>query len=251
MLPPGGEATLAADTLGYEWDEDIDNGARPAGLIHMSSTIVNDVQILEDYGSTYGTGNANHHLTFYRHDNPGSIPDSLVFATGTVQWPWGLDDNHDRGNGAVDQRMQQATVNLFADMGVQPATIQPDLITAHASNDITPPTSNIVAPGDGSTVASGSSTTISGTASDLGGVVGAVEVSVDGGSTWHPANGRGSWSYPWTPGPAGPATIKARAVDDSGNIESTPQSVNVTIGPPSRSGLPMYDLGQHSGSGCS
>lgn len=233
-LPPGGEATLAADTLGYEWDEDIDNGARPAGLIRMSSTSVNGVQILQDYGSTYGSGDAAHHLTFYRHDNPGAVPDSLVFATGTVQWPWGLDDNHDRGNGPVDQRMQQATVNLFADMGVQPATIQTDLSAATASTDATPPTSSIVAPSDGATVSSGSPTTITGTASDSGGgVVGGVEVSIDGGLTWHPANGRGSWSYAWTPGPVGPATIKSRAIDDSGNIQSTPQSINVTIEPPS------------------
>ena len=27
-----GVATLAPDTLGYEWDEDLDNGARPAGI---------------------------------------------------------------------------------------------------------------------------------------------------------------------------------------------------------------------------
>ena len=28
------------DTLGYEWDEDLDNGARPAGLVRLSSTTV-------------------------------------------------------------------------------------------------------------------------------------------------------------------------------------------------------------------
>ena len=37
-------ATLGADTLGYEWDEDLDNGARPSGLIHLSSTTVDGVE---------------------------------------------------------------------------------------------------------------------------------------------------------------------------------------------------------------
>ena len=38
--------------------------------------------------------------------------------------------NHDRGSAAPDVRMQQATVNLFADMGVQPATLQAGLVAA-------------------------------------------------------------------------------------------------------------------------
>ena len=31
---------------------------------------------------------------------------------------------HDNGSAAADTRMKQATVNLFADMGVQPANLQ-------------------------------------------------------------------------------------------------------------------------------
>ena len=46
--------------------------------------------------------------------------DALVFGAGTVQWSWGLDADHDRGSSAPDAAMQQATVNLLADMGVQP-----------------------------------------------------------------------------------------------------------------------------------
>ncbi len=47
---------------GYEWDEDLDNGFRPAG----SDRPLHDdhgrtgVQVLQDYGSTYGTGTATH-----------------------------------------------------------------------------------------------------------------------------------------------------------------------------------------------
>ncbi|MDQ1457860.1 MAG: hypothetical protein QOH28_3480, partial [Actinomycetota bacterium] len=35
-----GGATLAGGTLGYEWNEDLDNGSRPAGEIDLSSTTV-------------------------------------------------------------------------------------------------------------------------------------------------------------------------------------------------------------------
>ena len=63
--------------------------------------------------------------------------------------------------------------------------------------------------------------TLSGTATDTGGgVVGGVEVSVDGGTTWHPATGRASWSYTWSTGASGVVTLKSRAADDSGNLET-------------------------------
>ena len=69
--------------------------------------------------------------------------------------------------------------------------------------------------------------TITGSASDIGGVVGGVEISVDGGTTWHPATGRATWTYQWTPFALGPVTIKSRATDDSGNIESAGPGVTV------------------------
>ena len=64
--------------------------------------------------------------------------------------------------------------------------------------------------------------TITGTASDTGGgVVAGVEVSLDGGETWHPARGRADWSYEYDPAVAGDeVSILSRAVDDSGNLET-------------------------------
>ena len=61
-LEPGETATLAPESLGYEWDEDLDNGFRPAGLMHLSSTTVNVPQRILDYGSNYGPATATHHL---------------------------------------------------------------------------------------------------------------------------------------------------------------------------------------------
>ncbi|MBW4589165.1 DUF4082 domain-containing protein [Aetokthonos hydrillicola Thurmond2011] len=225
-LAAGTTATLPNGTLGAEWDEDLDNGFRPPGLFRLSTTTQNVSQRLLDYGSTYGSGTATHHLTLYKHSSG-----ALVFGTGTYQWSWGLDSKHDNGSAPPDVRMQQATVNLFADMRVQPATLQTGLVLATASTDNSAPTSTISSPTAGTTVPTGSSVTISGTASDTGGgVVGGVEVSVDGGTTWHPANGRASWSYTWTPSISGSVTIKSRAVDDSGNIETPGTGVAVTVG---------------------
>src|SRR5262249_11387599 len=60
-----------------------------------------------------------------------------------MQWAWGLDANHDGEATPTDTRMRQATVNILADLGAQPATLQPGLVAASASSDGTPPTSAI------------------------------------------------------------------------------------------------------------
>ncbi len=222
-LAPGTVATLPFGTLGYEWDVDADNGHRPAGLIRMSSTTVASAPVLTDFGSTFGSGPATHSLNLYRHASG-----ALVFGAGTVQWSWGLDATHDRAGTATDVRMQQATVNLFADMGTQPASLQPGLSGASASSDITRPASTISAPANGATSPM-SALTISGTATDTGGVVAGVEVSVDGGATWRPATGRASWTFAWTPAAIGNVNIRSRAIDDSGNIEVAGPGITVSI----------------------
>ena len=228
-LAAGQTATLPAGTLGYEWDEDLDNGFRPAGLFDLSTaTYTLTTDLLLDYGETYGGGTATHHMTTYRAPSG-----ALVFGAGTVQWSFGLDSTHDDPEGVetpADIRMQQATVNLFADMGVQPATPQSGLVAAVASTDTTAPTSIVTSPTSGSTVQAGTQVTVTGTAVDAGGgVVAGVAVSYDGGSTWHPAIGRGNWSFVWGPDNSGTATIKSRAVDDSGNIETPGAGVSVTV----------------------
>ena len=46
----GKSASLVQNYLGYEWDESPDNGFRPAGLIHLSSTTLAVQTYLFDYG---------------------------------------------------------------------------------------------------------------------------------------------------------------------------------------------------------
>ena len=149
-----------------------------------------------------------------------------------MQWAWGLDDTNAWNNngppaGATpDPVMQQATVNLFADMGV-----------ARHDADERPGRGLAVDRHDGARLddreplgrARRSPTdrrvTISGTATDAGGTVAGVEVSTDGGTTWHPATGTTSWSYSWIAHGSPSSTIMSRAVDDTGNVESSSPSV--------------------------
>jgi hypothetical protein len=165
-------ATLPVGTLGYEWNEDVDNGFRPAGLVDLSTTVVQNVPKIQDYCCTYSSATATHRLTMYRDTN-GAGPDALVFSAGTVQWSWGLDSEHDsfdnRVNAAPDATMQQATVNLLADMGVQPGSIAFGLSPASASTDTTAPTAGFTTPGAGGSVPLGGVVTVSGTAVDSGG----------------------------------------------------------------------------------
>ncbi len=203
-LSAGQTATLGPNTMGYEFDYEQFPASYPDGRITLSSTVLN--------GNT-------HKLSLYRFGGTGG---PLVFGAGTVQWAWGLDEQHFGGSGnVVNKDMQQATVNLFADMGVQPGSLQTGLAAVTASTDTTAPVSIITLPANGSSNTINTTVIISGTASDAGGAVGGVEVSVDGGTTWQVATGTTSWTFSWNPLNPGSYTIKSRAYDDSGNMENS------------------------------
>jgi hypothetical protein len=216
-LTDGGSATLPYGTLGYEWDQEqfpLYSNSYPNGRIILSNTEL---------------GGSTHKLSLYRHASG-----ALVFGAGTIQWSWGLDDTHDRGGLAPSQDMQQATVNLFADMGVQPANLMSELVAVSASDDFTAPSITISNPAHGSSSAAFKSLTITGTATDAH-VIAGVEVSIDGGTTWKLASGTTSWSYTFIPSVMGPLTIKVRGFDDSGNMgvagpvpSSSSISINIT-----------------------
>ena len=158
-----------------------------------------------------------------------------------VQWSWGLDPHHDTVTGIPPERASptnirlgrdqmgaetdivQATLNLFADMGVQPgvAGLGPGLVAPVGSEDVTPPEmTGLEVRGD----------LISCQVEDVGGLVAAVEFSLDGGQTWHPADYRDEQN--WTIRivrsrtaeslgynfQQGNNVVSARAVDDSYNV---------------------------------
>ena len=49
-LAPGAVYSTPIGILGHEWDEDVDNGFRPAGLFDLSSTTLTVDKHLIDYG---------------------------------------------------------------------------------------------------------------------------------------------------------------------------------------------------------
>ena len=215
-LLPGETALLGSKTLGYEWDYEQYEASYPHGRITLSSTTLNGL---------------THKLSLYRHASG-----ALVFGAGTIQWSWGLDGQHYGGTREVNKNMQQATVNLFADMGVQPYTLQGNLIAATASTDYIAPTSTITAPSTGSSFPARAPLTITGTATDAS-VVAGIEVSVDGGTTWKIAeiselDGTVSWAYTWSPAAPGVINVRSRGYDDSGNIENAGTGITLTITAP-------------------
>nr|WP_246180129.1 DUF4082 domain-containing protein [Microvirga thermotolerans] len=225
-LQPGETGSLVKNLLGYEWDSDVDNGFRPAGLINLSLSSVSVNTLLQDYGSTVGPGTATHSLTLYRASSG-----ALVFGAGTVYWSWGLDENNYVEATPVDPNVQQAMVNLFADMGVQPQTLQASLVLAAASTDRTAPTATLTFPNGTTDIYEGQYVTISGTAADVGGLVAGVEVSTDGGQSWHKATGRETWTYTWQAPDSGTYQVLARAVDDSVNLGGATTPISVTVKP--------------------
>jgi hypothetical protein len=234
--------------VGPEWDHDLDNGFRPAGLLQLSAkqlTSGSDTKaVLQDFsgiapGTSLGTegglpktlpaydaGTATHSLTMYRASRK-----SFVFSAGTGTWSWGLigrqtkvgsDPNH----ATNDEAVRQATVNMLADMGALPGSPEPDTADYALITDNSPPISAV---GMASNVAgpagSGYKTwTVKGTASDTGGILAGVEVSYDGGATWHPASFITDpifkWQYVVNIDETVTPFFISRAVDDSYNMEA-------------------------------
>ncbi|UWU37676.1 DUF4082 domain-containing protein (plasmid) [Rhizobium sophoriradicis] len=232
-LQEGGTYNLVQNLLGYEWDSDVENGFRPDGLINLSLSSVSVSTYLRDYGTSIGSAVATHSLTMYRAESG-----ALVFGAGTVFWSWGLSDNHQGPTTPTDRNVQQAMVNMFADMGIQPTTLDASLILATKSTDTLKPTSSVTSPIVGASFLEGQRVTITGTAQDFGGgIIAGVEVSTDGGQHWFKATGRESWSYNWVVQASGSYTIMSRAVDDSVNMEAPSVGKQVTVTLPATQGL--------------
>merc|ERR1712228_226949 len=131
-LKIGQKYVLKKPIIGHEFDEDIDNGFRPNGLLHLSETTIDNVQYLQDYGIIYDTGTAQHHLTLYKDANTNA----MVFGAGSIMFSWALNDFHDSATGIPPhlenyydcralqdgygpiKELQQAMFNLFANMNV-------------------------------------------------------------------------------------------------------------------------------------
>jgi hypothetical protein len=152
---------IGSNIVGWEWDG-IPGGAfpyagaaavAPAGVKRLSATSAlgtASTEYLQDYGRVYG-------------GNPpaGQSPDAnavtyrassgaYVFASGTMQWSWGLGPHYHDGVGggttyeqpradSSDPRIQQATYNILVDGGVLPDTPTPNIVPDGAPPPPPPP----------------------------------------------------------------------------------------------------------------
>jgi N,N-dimethylformamidase beta subunit-like, C-terminal len=137
--------TIGTDLVGWEWDAIPQASsalyadaaaAQPDGVERVTDTPMppvadGNLYFLADDGRSVATlppsgQGPSVHSTIYR-----AASGALVFAAGTMQWSWGLGPhyNHQHDSNYLqpptdssDGRIAQATYNLLADMGVQPAT---------------------------------------------------------------------------------------------------------------------------------
>lgn len=207
--------------LGYEMDIYAEDMFRPIGMIPLSSTrVMVKNSLMENFGATYqGSGIVFHKLTLYRNRAKDKVDvcgnnkqvsnppqSSLVFGAGTLQWSWALSSFRDGDKMDMDYNIQQATLNLFADMNVMPYKIIQDspptnltqrahyqqLVMPQSSTDYLPPVSTIMQPNRVTPDIKLANTRVIhlyGTTYDRGGgVVAAVEVSINAGRTWHQAS---------------------------------------------------------------
>ena len=117
--------------------------------------------------------------------------------------------------------MQQAQVNLLADMSAQPTTLMPGLVAATKSTDtVGSDGQRSPSPAAGASQPNGTQVTVTGTATDAGGgVVAGVEVvhrRRHRPGTRRPAPGPGP--TPMSSTAPGSEQVQVRAVDDSANI---------------------------------
>lgn len=227
-----GTFDISQGIIGFEWDTAPNDANRPAGLIRLSETVLPWGALITDQGNASSPGTATHSLTLYRAPSG-----ALVFGAGTVFWSWGLSNQHDPiyDVNAESTVLQQFTVNMFADMGIQPETLQASLHAAVASTDHTAAT--VIMNALPASATAQQTFYLSGTARDIidsnpatdDGVVAVVEISFDGGQTWRAASGSDTWTYAWTPSSAGTYQVMARAWDDSLNTPTTVASGTVQV----------------------
>ncbi len=118
---PGTAMNVGTSIVGWEWDSRVDNGREPTGVKTLASSPATG-QLLADAGRTYVPGSALSTMVKYT-----AASGALVVATGTNHWNWGLARQAD-DLGEPNVRIQQATVNILADMGTLPETPAAGLI---------------------------------------------------------------------------------------------------------------------------
>jgi hypothetical protein len=143
------DTLIGSDLVGWEWDGipraaspvyAAAAGALPAGMKRVTETDIatstpntspDARQYLQDAGRAYGATPPAGQPSTTQAITYTAPSGAQVFAAGTMQWSWGLaphfmhllNDNYQMAaHDSSDARIQQATANILADMGVKPTT---------------------------------------------------------------------------------------------------------------------------------
>jgi hypothetical protein len=130
---PGTSTTIGNSLVGWEWDARFANGAEPNGVVTLAGSPVSG-ELIQNNGANTTPGSTTATVTKYT-----AASGALVFATGTNHWARGLAPTV-AGVGEPDQRIQQVTTNVLADMGAQPATPASGIVLDNANPGPPPPT---------------------------------------------------------------------------------------------------------------
>ncbi|MEH2191990.1 MAG: N,N-dimethylformamidase beta subunit family domain-containing protein [Nostoc sp.] len=125
-LKNGDQLTLL---VGYEWDFIVSNGSSPAGLVTLSQSTVVPSTLLPTFDEPPNEPGlpANQDFTKAYSARYTASSGAKVFASGTIQWAWGLDSDGVT-TPREDTRAKQMTVNVLADMGAKPQAPNANLI---------------------------------------------------------------------------------------------------------------------------
>ncbi len=144
-LAAGQSYTSPAQILGFEWDTYGPAGtsntggnfmAAPNAQIRYCSDATYTIPsglLLIDAGDVYGTGTATHRLVV----QPSGTNGGITFGTGTINWALGVDNANTYqgiGNDNTAIQIQQATVNIFTDMGAPSVTLMSGLTAPTAQS---------------------------------------------------------------------------------------------------------------------
>ncbi len=136
-INPATGATIGTNLVGWEWDAIPSQPGylafEPANVVQLSHTNVNQpgTEWLLDYGMEFGLTPPPGQNSFSETVKYRAASGAIVFASGTIQWSWGLgphflnkpeDDYTELPVESSDPRIQQATYNILSEMGVQPQT---------------------------------------------------------------------------------------------------------------------------------
>ncbi|WP_445637554.1 DUF4082 domain-containing protein [Nostoc sp. DSM 114161] len=115
--------------VGYEWDFIVNNGSTPPGLVMLSQSPVTPADVLPNFDEPVGERAlpANQDFTKSHSARYTASSGAKVFASGTIQWAWGLDSDG-VSPFREDIRAKQITVNILADMGAKPQAPNASLI---------------------------------------------------------------------------------------------------------------------------